>query len=234
MILQDYPVALSYKKQIAENTIELTFSFSDESFLFEAGQYISVCIPSLKSERVPDRCHDFSIVSSPLKEKEISIAFRVSDSIFKSALLSLSTGDVVTVSGPKGVLTLPQSFSGSPDVVFVAGGIGITPLLSMLRYATETLSLQKITLLYFNTSSNKTAYHKELLELQKINKYFIFFEIIGVPNEEHFVSRIKDQRNSLWYIVGAPSMVVLTRQILIGTGILSTQIKFEEFSGYER
>lgn len=240
MILVNQPATILGKNIIAENTMEVTFAISGSEFSFKAGQYVTVCIPSLKGSRTPDRCHDFSIASSPTNSKEMSIAFRMSQSIFKSALLDVPIGAVVNIDGPKGVLTLPITsnvngqMSNVPPVIFIAGGIGITPMISMIRYATEIKSPQKITLLYFNTTVEKTAYREELLTLCKINKHFVFREIQGEPSKEYFAEHISDESHTLWYVAGPPKMVTLTRNILSVSGILIKQIKFEEFSGYER
>ena len=134
-MLHNFPITLSEKKTIAENTMEMTFAVSGSGFSFKAGQYVSIEVPTLMDKGIPDRFHDFSIVSSPLNAKEISIAFRVSQSVFKTALLALPFGGFVNVDGPKGMLVLPESAPPSvAPLVLIAGGIGITPLLSMIRF----------------------------------------------------------------------------------------------------
>lgn len=229
-MLHNSPIILSEKKNIAENTVELTFLVSDPNFAFKAGQYVSIEIPSLAVERVPDRCHDFSIASSPSNPKEISIAIRVSQSVFKTALLSLPVGAVVNIDGPKGVLTLPEVVA--EPIIFVAGGIGITPLLSMIRFATETSSTQQITLLYCNSKNETTAYHEELLALEQKNPNFKMHTLLGTPDEKPFVPFIEKIPSANWYIVGAPGMVTAVKQILVVHGIIDTQIRIEEFTGY--
>ena len=234
-MLHNFPVTLSEKKTIAENTVELTFSVSDQSFSFNAGQYVSIEIPSLAGARVPDRCHDFSIASSPSNPKEISIALRVSESIFKTALLSLPIGGVVNIDGPKGVLVFhvpPVPIAPPVPLIFVAGGIGITPLLSMIRYATEISSTQKITLLYCNSKKETTAYLEELSALEQKNPNFEMHILFGVPEEKLFAPFMEKTPKAIWYIVGAPAMVTAVKQILAVHGILDTQIRIEEFTGY--
>lgn len=231
-MFQNLPVTLLQKRTIAENTIEMTFSVADSSFQFQAGQYVSICIPTLVDASVADRCHDFSIVSSPSYPKEISIAFRVSQSIFKKALLALPVGSVVSMDGPKGVLTLPEN--KETNLIFVAGGIGITPLLSQIRYATEVSRAQQISLLYCNSKMETAAYQDELPNLKKQNFRFSFHLSLGAPDEKLFAPYIQKSPDSIWYIVGTPQMVATVRQILVGSGILDSQIRIEEFSGYDK
>ncbi len=245
-MLKNSPATLTKKKLIAENTVELTFLISVPNFFFKAGQYVSIEIPSLADASVPDRYHDFSIASSPLKSNEISIAFRISQSIFKTALLALPLGGVVTIDGPKGVFTLPEPESPSivngqmsnvRQLVFIAGGIGITPLLSMIRYATETSSSQHITLLHCNRSKETIAYADELSLLEQKNPHFTLVSLLGTPDKKLFAPYVQNAiktPDALWYIVGAPAMVKKVQQILAEFGILDTQIQIEEFSGYEQ
>lgn len=246
-MLQNFPVSIVKKKLIAKNTMELTFSVTDPNFSFKAGQYVSVEISSLGDVPVPDKYHDFSIASSPLRPNEISIAFRISQSVFKTALLALPLGGTVTIDGPKGSLILPEHPHTSvayddllviPSVplVFVAGGIGITPFLSMIKYATEISSSQQITLLYCNSSRETTAYADELFLLEQKNPHFVLGSFLGIPDKNFFIpyAQNKKNANTRWYIVGAPAMVKKVRQILMEFGILETQIQTEEFSGYNK
>ncbi len=245
MIPIHFTATLSKKKFIAENTAELTFLVSNPNFSFTAGQYVSIEIPSLSGATVLDRYHDFSIASSPQNSKEISIAFRVSKSIFKTALLALPVGGVVNIDGPKGALTLPEPerpdikgaqgpafVSQNIPIIFVAGGIGITPLLSMIRYATETKSPQQITLLYCNSRKETTAYTEELYALEQKNPQFKLVLLLGTFDEHFFETYVQNTPNALWYIIGAPAIVKKVRQFLAKFGIMDTQIRIEEFSGY--
>lgn len=233
-MIYHFSATLLKKKFIAENTVELTFSVTHPDFSFKAGQYVSIEIPALADMEIPDRRHDFSIASAPsvgeAKTKEISIAFRVSQSMFKTALLALPLGGVINIDGPKGVFCLPETTE--TPLIFVAGGIGITPLLSMIRYATNTASSQQIILLYCNTSKETTAYSKELTQLKQQNPHFSFNKSLGVPDEKLFAPYAQQIPDALWYVVGAPGMVEKVQQILRELHIEDTHVYIEEFSGY--
>jgi len=229
-MLHNFPITLISKKEIAENTVEVTFDVAAPDFTFTPGQYVSVEIAALAELPVPLRCHDFSIASSPANPSQISLAFRVSGSAFKTALLEMPIGATVTISGPKGVFNLPTI----PDtpLVFVAGGIGITPFLSMIRFAAESASPQVIKLLYLNTKESTTAYRDELRALAKQNPNFTLEEFFGVPTRETFATPASVFKDTPWYIVGAPAMVERVQDILRGFAILDEQVRTEEFSGY--
>lgn len=229
-MIYHFPATLLRKSAIAENTTEMTFSVSEESFAFKAGQYVSIEVPSLAGEAIPDRFHNFSIASSPINPKEVSIVFRNSQSIYKTALLALPMGSIVNINGPKGVLILPEATE--VPVILVAGGIGIAPFMSQIRHAVEAQSSQQIVLMYFNTRLETTAYRDELLALTQQNPRFVVSEYIGIPQKEMFAYYVQTMPDALWYVVGAPGMVAQVEQILAESGILDMHIKFEGFSGY--
>lgn len=223
------PIFLAGKRTLAENTIEVTFNAPD-NFAFKAGQYVTITIPSLEGETVPNKAHDFSISSSPLHPDKISTVFRGSSSIFKTALLSLPIGGVVHLDGPKGVLGLPEA--PMTPVIFIAGGIGITPILSMIRFATEMQSPRLMTLIYCNSSIGTTAYHEEIDLLLKQNRALVRRDIFGIPEEKDFEKIASENQSASWFIVGNSGMVEKVRKIITRLGILDINIRTEEFSGY--
>lgn len=229
-MLRNFPVQLLSKKKIAESTVELTFLVRDPHFSFKAGQYITVEVPGLSSESVPNRYHDFSIVSSPKNPQEIAIAFRISDSIYKATILSIVPGDMVNISGPKGSVVLPRDTS--TPIVLVGGGIGIAPLLSMIRDAFEKSSSQELTLLYFNKSKDSIPYQGELLAHEKRNPLLHVHFLIGAPSDAQLTPYIDSLPNAFWYVMGAPKFVSLVRQILLSHGTLDSKIRTDEFPGY--
>ena len=85
-----------------------------------------------------------SLVSAPF-EQELVVATRMRDTAFKRALKALPEGASIRLSGPFGMFTLGDT--GRP-AVFIAGGIGITPFMSMLRQAAEERSPQALFLAY--------------------------------------------------------------------------------------
>jgi len=81
-MFRDLPVTLSEKKNIAENTVELTFAVSYRALPSNQGS-IYLLKSIIKEASVLDRCHDFSIASSPSDPREFSIAFRASKVLLK-------------------------------------------------------------------------------------------------------------------------------------------------------
>ena len=215
-------------KIIAKNTAEVDFLVPAGEFNFRAGQYVSVTLPSLKNLELREQFRDFSIASSPTELPRLSISFRVSESVFKQTLLAMGIGDEIIIEGPAGVFTLPES--GEKPLVFIAGGIGIDPFRSMLKFVTEKNLPYKITLLYFNRSAESAAYLAELETLSQKNPSLKIVNVLGPLEEKHISDLMAPE--AIWYIAGPPGMVHAAREVLTKNGIMDINIKTEEFSGY--
>lgn len=151
------------KKEVATGTLQVAFEVA-EPFTFKAGQY---CFITLKDLKYPDdrgnRRH-FSIVNSPNKKGIIIFTTRESDSGFKKTLDELAIGTEVELGPIAGVFTLPDDTKKT--LVFIAGGIGITPFMSMLQYLKETNNPYNITLVYSNRDQSSTAFLDEIQNFQ--------------------------------------------------------------------
>ena len=139
-------------------------------------------------------------------------------------------GTTVDIDGPKGIFTLPETTE--KYLIFLAGGIGVTPFLSMIRYATEKKSPQKIHLIYINSSENRTAYAKELRVLAKKNPHFKLTGKIGRANTSFIKEHTDQVGNVLWYIAGPPAMVNAMDKLLKDLGVSTVNIRTESFTGY--
>lgn len=219
------------RRRIADDVWEVTFGIFPANFGFTAGQYVSVGLPELSSHRIPDQYHDFSIVNPPSVTNELTVAFRESASIFKTALLSRSDDMPVTIDGPKGVFTLP-AHSERP-LVFIAGGIGITPFVSMLRHASETGVSQPIDLYYHNSAGKSAPYLPLLRRLQGALPHFTLREITGAPDTPSLARLATRHCDAAWYLAGSQTMIIFIHQTLRGCGILdeSNLIITESFTG---
>jgi ferredoxin-NADP reductase len=98
-------------------------------YSYEAGQWLRLTLGTSEGEET----RTFTHASAP-EDDWLEIATRLSGSSFKVALGALSPGDAVTIVGPGGRLVLPE---GTDRVVFLVGGMGVTPARSILRHAVE-------------------------------------------------------------------------------------------------
>ena len=218
------------QKIIAEKTSEVSFSLRGKEFEFLAGQYIRVSVPKLLFSDPKGPSRIFSIASSPNDKNKISIAFRDSDSGFKRTLMELPVSSLVDIEGPFGYFTLPKDTSR--PLVFIAGGIGITPFLSMIRFVIEQKLAHQITLLYANRNAESAAYLGELTIIAKRNPRFLLKSLFERIDADFIRRTVKNLDEPAWYIVGLPAMVADTRNLLLRLGVSETKIYFEDFTGY--
>lgn len=229
-MVKSIDVPILSKKLIAEDTIEARFDTSSFDFIFTAGQYITVSLPGLENNPITDRYHDFSIASSPNNKEYIAVAFRNSESVFKKKFMSLPAGSLITIEGPKGVLKLPGSTER--PLIFLAGGTGITPFLSMMRVVNEDKLKYNITLLYFNSSLDRAAYLNEISDIVRQNPNFLVYNFVGPVTDKHLLPQVNSDLNPLWYVVGPKVFVSKAMAILRKAGVVDTDILFEDYTGY--
>jgi ferredoxin-NADP reductase len=173
-----------------------------------------------------EQFRDFSITSSPEELPRLVITYREGVSEFKKALSGLSPGVEVTLTGPKGVFTLPKDERA--PVVFIAGGVGITPFMSMIRSALARQSSRKMSLYYFNHTRESAPY---LSELEGYSGQVRFVPVFGPLTEER-LSFGEDTAESIWYVAGPPAMVSAAMKLLSSHAVEDARIKTEEFTGY--
>lgn len=220
------------KREIATGTLQVTFQVNEE-FNFVPGHYIFVTLinPPYADDR-SNRRH-FSIVNSPDEKGIITIATRIRDSGFKKSLKELSLGTEVELGPISGSFVLPEDTS--KPLVFVAGGIGITPFISMLRYVKNHNLNYKITLLYSNRDQASTAY---LEEVQKFKSILTMTEDPAWQGEKrridaNFIKEYFPQVNTnTYFVVGPPPMVDAVQKALLEAGVEINNIKIENFTGY--
>jgi ferredoxin-NADP reductase len=140
---------------------------------FQPGQYAA--ISAYRGIRpTPARC--FSIVNSPTQQGQLQFSMRVKGS-FTRAIAGLKAGDMVDVRGPFGGFVL--DLATEEKMVFMAGGIGITPFMSMASYANDVKSPKSITLFYSCQSQDDIPFFDDLKRLQQENHNFKVVYVIG-------------------------------------------------------
>src|SRR3989338_5783837 len=142
IIAAKYDVEFLKKEQVAEEMS--SFFFQRPLHLdFKPGQFMRLSLNlSHPDERGSGRF--FSIASSPTEKDYLMITVKTSPQIYKKTLLNLMPGNKIQISLPYGVFTLkpeePQPY------IFLAGGIGISPFRSMIRYSADLNLKRPITL----------------------------------------------------------------------------------------
>jgi ferredoxin-NADP reductase len=131
-----------------------------------------------------------------------------------------------------------------PDV-FVIGGIGITPIRSILMHAAKSKLPHKLYLFYSNRTPQDAPFFDELQKLPKLNPNFTFIPTMTKPDrlqnwpgETGYVDKAMLERHlgdihaPIYYVTGPPAMVKGIQQMLARAGIDDEQVRVEEFFGY--
>jgi ferredoxin-NADP reductase/Na+-transporting NADH:ubiquinone oxidoreductase subunit NqrB len=195
---------------------------------FAAGQYLEWTLPHAHTDSRGNR-RTFSIASAPT-EPDVRIGFRHYErsSSFKTALLALQPGKYIRAAHVAGSFILPHDLS--QPLVFIAGGIGITPFRSMVQYLVDTNQQANITLLYFAAREEDFVY-KNVFDAASNNGITAHY-IVGRPDAETICQVAPNVAKVTTYISGPDALVSGCKGILRGMGVSLTRIRTDHFSGY--
>ena len=204
---------------------------------FQAGQYINlfVDVAGVRTSR------PYSISSPPSQSGYYEIAVRrVEDGFVSDYLLeTVKVNDRLESTGPSGNFYYNPLFHGN-DLVFLAGGSGITPFMSMIREVTDRGLPRKIHLIYGSRKSDDMIFGEELQERAKLHENFKLTSVISEPPEgfEGFTGFIsaklmKDVLGSMegktFYICGPEAMYTFCLPELLKLQVPARKIRMEVF-----
>jgi ferredoxin-NADP reductase len=237
-----YQSTLLGRTEVAEGTMAFQFG-KPKDFVFKAGQYIDLTLLGSHAGSSNGLTHTFSIASAPFEEG-LLVATRMRRTGFKQTLSVLPIGTEVRIEGPMGSFSLHNN--ASRLAVFLAGGIGIAPFLSMVSYATAEKLRHPIILFYANRYLEDAAFIDALWKLERANPRFRLVPTLtriannngawrgktGYISSEMLFTQIGILRGPIYYIAGPPTMVAATRRTLVEVGVYEDDIRTEEFAGY--
>jgi len=227
------------KREVAKGTLFVTFDLGGENVEFEPGQYfwVELLDPPYEDEKGPRR--HITVVTSPT-EGVLGLATRIRDTAFKRSLVEMPEGASVDVEQPKGSFLLPEDTS--KRYAFVAGGIGITPFRSMLRYIADNGLDYDITLVYSNRDVESTAFLNELKEFESVvPRCRVLFTMTDDPSwegdkrmldAEVLRELLGDLESFHFMIAGPPPMAKSVEASLLEAGLSEDQVQSDSFSGY--
>lgn len=226
-----FATSIVARHSIAENSVEVVFD-RPPGFEYRSGQYIQLGLRSLLHRDAKGPSRVLSVSTSPHDTATVAVAFRESDSGFKRTLRQLAPGSEVLIEGPHGFYTLPRELTR--PLVLVAGGIGVVPYVSMLRYLTESGIRIPVpmTLLYANGTIERAAYLDELRKTATRAPGFVLRHRIGLIDRNFLERNVYDPRGCAWHVSGPPAMVCHVRNLLFHLRVDEARICYEEFSGY--
>jgi ferredoxin-NADP reductase len=207
-----------------------------KDFDYLPGQFMFITL-SCKDEK---KTKHLTISSSPT-ENFLEVTKRMTGHEFSNALRAAKAGDSVMIRGPYGGFT----FDGEHDrVCMLSGGIGITPLRSMIRYSTDKRLSANIVLLYSNSQEDGIAFKDDLESMAEQNPNLKVVNTITRPgpawkglkgriDRDMVVREVSDYANRVFFCSGPRKMVDSIKSLLKDLGIPENQIKQEYFSGYD-
>jgi ferredoxin-NADP reductase len=242
MDIKSHPFSLPYikKEQVAKDTFAFYFDRSKENWEFHPGQYIRMMLPI---DNPDDRgtMRYFTISSSPLDTQYLRIITKVIQSSFKMTLFSLKPGEEVSFYGPNGIFYLHED---EADIVLLAGGIGMTPFISMLEYASAKNLQNNISLFVAFSKPDEMIFFDTLTQISNTHQNIKIIYTITKPEQtswngengrisvELIQKYISDSKKPFYYVTGPPPMVEATVKMVEQMGLSEERILQEHFSGY--
>jgi ferredoxin-NADP reductase len=223
---------LTLIKKIKETRDSFSFIFKPEKEIsWKPGQCIFYKIPH---ENPDDRgmTRPFSISTAPF-EKNIMLTSKFDfkkGSSFKRALLNLKVGDMVETSGLKGDFVI-KNFE--KVLVFMAGGVGITPFRSILMDMVYRRRDPEVIMFYGN--KDKDIIFKDTLDKLENNNDWLKIHYIMEPqfiDSDIIRKNINDLYNCFYFISGPLIMVQILKEMLLKMDIESKNIVEDYFPGY--
>ncbi len=211
----------------------------DELLDFVPGQFLRLVFDR-DNLRNKDLNKYLSFSSSPDRDY-IEVTKRLSNSSFSQRLRSLEPGKPVSFKAPLGNCTYKKEYR---RIAFLIGGIGITPVISIIEYIVENNTGTNVTLLYSNRTEEEIIFYPELQGWSsKNNNINITYTVtdtepadkdieFGLIDKDMVTDKIKDFSERIFFIFGPPAMCKAMKDICIDLEVAQENIKTEQFIGY--
>jgi len=242
-----YPTTLRRKlilplesfRKIADSTYEFIFQ-KPQGLSFKAGQYLEWMLHHDESDSRGVRRY-FTIASSPT-EPTLRVAMKIpkeKGSTYKKKMLSMKVGDTIIASQLAGDFLLPKDVE--KKLGFIAGGIGITPFRSHLKYMVDSGNIHDTVLFCSNNTHDEISY-SDFFEVVKTQMPLQIVQVIskeelggeyetGFITEEILRRRVPDFAERYWYLSGPPGMVNAYSKLLSKLNVPTSHIIKDYFPG---
>lgn len=225
------PVTIDEMKQVTPTVKLLTLGLGDNEFNYKAGQWID-CYAEIGGER---KIVGYSIASSPTTKDTIEIAVKESDNPVTEYVHSgARIGDTLYIEGGQG--NTFYDIGMSKKVVLLGGGIGVAPLMGMLRLINTTKDTSA-TMIQSASNVTEMMYYFEASEIAQSNPRIEYYATVTQegPKENFMRGRINGEMltrlgvdlDSLFFICGPNQMIPDLKKALIGMGVSQERIKYE-------
>jgi ferredoxin-NADP reductase len=231
---------LKEKRQLGEDVFDFIFS-ANQKFSFNPGQYMEWTL----GHKIPDSRGNrryFTLASSPT-ESEVRLGVKVypKPSSFKKTLSDLNPGDEIVAGQLAGDFTLPKD--PKKKLVFIAGGIGVTPFRSILKFLVDTNQKRDIVVFFSNKNVKEVVYTDIFTEAYRQLGIPTIYTLTdsapttwngekGRVSPEMIQKYVPDFKQKTYYLSGPHAMVTGFEKTLHQMGIPKSQIKIDFFPGF--
>ncbi len=232
------------KERRSETTGVMSFIFDlgGQQLDYRPGQILHYELDALAFPDERGNRRHFTISSSPTEEGVVMFTTRIRGSGFKETLRQAPIGYELTCETPEGEFILRQGETRLHHV-FIAGGIGITPYRSILRYSVDMKEPLNVLMLYFNRSSDDIIFLRELEDIARQMPTFSQVNVLTEPEEgwkgeqgklDEAILRtlVPDPDRMCFWVSGPPGMVSSCRGLLELIGVNEQSIRTDRFMGY--
>ena len=240
-----YPLTVTEVRRETSDSVSIQFARpADADFSFHAGQYLTLEV-SIAGEAVR---RSYSLCAAP-EDGELRVAVKeVPEGRFSTyANRSLKVGDVVNAMAPQGRFVLQADATKQRNLVGMAAGSGITPILSQIRHILQSEPRSTFTLFYVNKSSASIMFKEQLQDLKDeyLERFRLFHLLTREPvDAELFHGRLDAARLRALiaaglldiasldgvYLCGPESMILDGRDVLQEAGLPADRVHFELFT----
>lgn len=230
LVTPQYRLRLKLKEkiQVSAQVYEYVFA-SDRRLMHLPGQYMEWTLPHTKVDLRGNR-RSFTIASSPTEsDVRLGVKFYEPSSSFKKALKAMRPGEMIMAGQIAGDFTLSES--SAQKMVFIAGGIGITPFRSILKYLVDTNQPRDITVFYLVANADELAYRDVLDGAAKLGVRVMPI-VAGTLTPELLQKEVPDFSSRTFMISGPNGFVQHYIDVLRTLKVSRKRIVTDYFSGY--
>ena len=225
LAVRRYRYRIEEVNRLGSSAVAITLSPVDLAITYEPGQFAFVTIVD---NSLPREAHPFSITSAP-DDPLLRLVVKVLGD-YTARLLDLRSGGIALLEGPFGNFSFTRV--GNPNQIWIAGGVGVTPFLSMARSLGS--ATHDIDLYYCTETVEDDFFRDELFEISDRNPRFRVISIhrdsLGLVTAEDIQSVTSHLIGQDIFICGPPVMIRNLRQQFLARGVPSSQIHSENYS----
>jgi ferredoxin-NADP reductase len=212
------------KKRVGKNIY--TFWFKPEKKPHQvAGQFTEIHLKHAHPDKRGIK-RFFTLSNSPTEDNlSITTKFSAKSSSFKKTLRQLKPGSELDLASPMGDFVLPKD--SKLPLVFVAGGIGVTPFRSILKYLQDTDEKRQITLIYGVKDPKELCFEK--LIKRNVSKFVPAYERLSA---DFILRHANPDKGDIIYLSGPEPMVEVLNNQLIDKKVPKTQLRTDFFPNY--